>query len=1057
MSQAFLEATHQASLSLDTEDLVSRFLMHVSSSPDAIAVVTSQQTWTYQALYEEVLKWKVLLSQHVETRTVVFLNRTPRLISILLALQWLRVAYIPVDPQTPVQRLVSVTKDSQAQTLLHDDAQLLAQDFACVVLNVDHLAVGDFKPPKTLRVRPAPDELAYIIYTSGSTGVPKGVAITYRALNHFLACMSRFFLREEKAMLLAVTTIAFDIAQLELWLPLWQKRALFLTSQAEHRDPLLLKHILARYPITLLQSTPSLWTMLLAVGWGGQSGLVALSGGEALSQNLASELLDRVDSLWNMYGPTEATVWCAMKRILHSQTPITVGKPIEGMSFLVLDEERRQLPPGVKGELYIAGVGLAQGYVNREDLNHERFIFWEGLRLYRVGDIAMETADGEFIILGRTDHQVKLRGYRIELEEIEACIKQSPMIAHAAVAVVEEQLVGYCALAPEMTYSESELGDWLKQILPHYMIPARWIVLEALPLSLSGKVDRQALPKPSLERSSVLVSATDLESCLCAIWEKALHCPVSPLDNFFGLGGHSLIAARIVSEVGEKLGKLLTLDALYHAPTVRAFAALIECAPRCEPTHKISDTPTGWFALTDYQAMFWLSQRFEPGLNVFNVAARRRFQQTLNHRLLDEALAFVTQKHSVLSYRLNRFYPAQRLVKGAPIQWEAKWLSLSDRVDALLAASFDDLFYRHRWAAGQPMACAKLFYLPTGQTELQFCASHLIADEHALEIFFEDLCLAYEHYERHGCAPRQESMVSFDDYVLKANQRLQIKQEEKIDFWKNYLADTGYFPMSSSHVVPKMTGAVRDYVTEIDFPEALLDALRSFCVQHQLTLNDALTAAVGLTLQRSAEVCEYPILINTVKSARTEARLDETMGCFLEMSVIKLALNSSRTLLEAAKAAQRSWMETLPYQDVPSLIKYASLGQCSSGLGRLAYSLVRGVMACYGWLVREKVGDVRLFRACAEVARQERKMQFFVSVNVLGSFIAPRISSSSLEFSAIPPHPFHVMPLASVLDVWFYRPHGVSQPKLLIAGNLNSEFRDRFIDVFFDVLSEGKI
>ncbi len=1061
MSQMLLETQYVESADdvkwCDEEDLIARFLKHVSESPEAVALLTTHQTWTYQALYQEVLQWKQVLSQYVEDSAIVFLERTPRLIAILLALQWLRVTYIPVDVNTPIQRLLSIVEDSEAQTLLYD-MPLSTQDFPCVVLNVGevnhhrHTSFSD-----AVCSTPLPRALAYIIYTSGSTGKPKGVAISYRALNHFLYCMSRVFLHESHAMLLAVTTIAFDIAQLELWLPFWQKRTLFLANQAQHRAPLLLTSILAKYPITLLQSTPSFWSMLFTVGWSGKAGLVALCGGEALSEVLASQLLASVDTVWNMYGPTEATVWCAMKQ-LQKNEPITVGRPIANMSFFVLDESGARLPSNVKGELYIAGLGLAEGYVNREILNRERFIVRDDVRLYRVGDFAIRTVEGEFIILGRTDNQIKLHGYRIELEEIEALIKQYPAVINGAVIVHQEQLIAYVSVHPE-SYLELPLIDYLKQHLPPYMIPSRFIVLSALPLSLNGKIDRHALPMPFMPPATVVVNCTMLEEQLCAIWREALHCHVTPVDNFFALGGHSLIAARIVLQVAHQLGKSLTLDALYRAPTVRALANLVEDAPFHIILPRVQQIiPRTWFPLTDYQFMFWLSQRFESGLKVFNVVARRRFEEKLDRDILDKALAFVFQKHGVLFYRVHSFYPAQRFAFEAPIRWEEQSLSLmtSSASDVFLMRSYDALFYRHQWSFDKPRVLAKLFYLPGESTELQICLSHLIADERSLDIFFQDLLMAYQCYMKHGRAPVQKIAQPFGEHALEVQQCMQSKQQEATAFWKTYLADTSYFPMPEQYIIPKMTLSAEHYVTYIDFPEMLLQKVQVFCAQHQLTLNDVCIAAVGLALQDcTSQVFPHPILINTVKSTRGKANMDDMIGCFLEMMVIKLQLSATRSLLDVAKEAQQSWLETLRYQEVASLIKYAAVGQCQLGMGHFKRYMIRGALAFYARLIKRHVNDTRLFKACAEVAVQERKKHFFVSINLLNSFMSSTPHVSDLREVDLLSHPFPVMPLTSVLDVWFYGEHGAFQPKLLIASNLETTFRERLAEAVIHVIQEA--
>ncbi len=1037
-----------------SEDLMRRFFGHVNTSPQSIAILTTDGQWTYEMLYHEVLKWKVILSQYVGRRAIVSLDRSPRLVAILMALQLLRVAYIPVDPKTPHKRLLAIVEDSQAETLLHDDS-LLFHDFPCLVFNVEHVDARHTHCRDQIDIPEASDTLAYIIYTSGSTGTPKGVAISWQALNHFLLEMAHVFLREPQAMLLAATTVAFDIAQLELWLPIWQGATLFLANQAQHRDPNVLCELLEKYPITLFQSTPSFWSMLHIAGWKGSSRLVALCGGEALSDGLAVYLLGRVAELWNMYGPTEATVWCAMKRIKKDE-PITIGRPIHGMTFYILSPSLEPLPPGVKGELYIAGISLSEGYINQEELNKNAFIQWQDSRLYRVGDLALQTLQGEFVILGRTDHQVKLRGYRIELEEIESCLKNYDAVRNAAVVIHEDQLIAYLSV-DDKTHDEHLLIQHLKSHLPEYMLPHQLIYLETFPLSLSGKIDRKSLPKPNLLPKSKTTLCTKMEASLCQIWQEIFQCAITPEDNFFALGGHSLIAARISAEIASKLGKSIPLDMLYRAPTVRLLARTVEEALLSERVKDVSRPPLGaWFALTDYQAMFWLSQRFESGLKVFNIVARRRLQGALDSELLDKALAFVFQKHPVLSYEFNRFYPAQRLTLKSPVRWKKRVLDQDDAFEKVLNDSYDNLFYRHQWSPNAPMILAKLFLLPNNQTELQICLSHLIADERSLDVFFEDLWAGYMSYSRSNRAPIQKNIPQFDEHAVKHHQALTLHASEKMVFWERYLADTGYFPIPEQYIVSKMKNDAQNYITYTDIPLDLLPLMQDFCAEHQLTLSEVLIAAVGLALQSCVpEKSPRNILVNLVKSARRHRDPDKSMGCFLDMAVIKLKLNITSSLLELARLVQQSWIETLDYQETANLTKYASIGRFQTGMGKVKHAFVRGFLSFYSKCIPIGLRNEPLFQASAKIAQHSRKKDFFVSVNVLNSFIAVPSYSNEMQEAPMSEHPFPAMPITSVLDIWFFREYGIDQPKLLIASNLKSEFREKLATTFIQTLKNA--
>ena len=544
-------------------DLIAIFLKHVESSPNSIAMVTTETSITYHQLFIDAVRWKTLFSQHLKHRVIVHLERTPRLLSVLLALQWLEITYIPVDLGVPLERLRVIIDDSQAQAILYDASPSLNDEILpCLKMDLSQIkrptviddAMTEFQLPKK-------NSIVYIIYTSGSTGTPKGVAISRGALNNFLMGMSHYFLKRSHELLLAITTIGFDIAALELYLPLWQHKAVFLANDQQHKDPSCVATLLNDYPISLLQATPAMWSILEEMEWKGKSELVALCGGELLPHQLAQRLLTDVSELWNMYGPTEATVWCALKQI-QPHEPITIGRPIKNMEMVVMDSSYQKLPPYVKGELFIGGLGLAEGYVNNDALTQSQFIPYPdvlGGRLYRVGDIACSTSNGEFIVFGRTDNQVKLHGYRIELEDIEAQLHSISDVRECAVIVHNEQLIAYVCLNSLSSVSTQELMNRLATVLPKYMVPNRIFFLEKLPLTSSGKIDRHELPHRSVFNTPEVINEagrTPLQTLVTRIWAEEFHLPTIGLnDNFFELGGHSLLAARILLKIKQQTEK----------------------------------------------------------------------------------------------------------------------------------------------------------------------------------------------------------------------------------------------------------------------------------------------------------------------------------------------------------------------------------------------------------------------------------------------------------------------------------------------------------------------
>ena len=1059
-----------------SDDLISKFLTHVRSTPDKVAIMTTETSLTYKELYNEVVYWKTLFNQHLHTPIILCLERTPRMLAVLLALQWLEITYIPVDTSTPIERLRTIVDDSQAQALLYDSTKHPDySDLACLqfdLSNIEQSLPITAKINKTQLIKK--NTIAYIIYTSGSTGQPKGVAISRRALNNFLISMSSYFLNKEDDTLLAITTLAFDIAALELYLPLWQNKRVFLANQEQHKDPFHIKTILTNYPITLLQATPSMWKMLESVEWTGQADLVALCGGEPLTQTLAQSLLAKVADLWNMYGPTEATIWCSLKQIKQNE-PITIGRPIDNTEMRVMDSSHKILPPYVKGELFIGGLSLAEGYINNSALTQTRFIPCKdalGGRLYRVGDLACTTENGEFIIFGRSDNQIKLHGYRIELEDIEARIQTFRGIQQCAVNVYQEQLIAYLCLAQPTDFSEIDLRNHLALYLPDYMIPNRIILLDQLPLSTSGKIDRKALSPPSssasIHSNSELTELTVIHLSLIRIWAEELGVRTLGIhDNFFELGGHSLLAARIILKISQQMGKQIALNDFYYAPTIARFADVVEQTPiKTEAEivkRKRRFTKGRWLPLNDFQLLLWISWIFAPDLKKFNIVARRRVQGPLNKRALDLALQLVFQKHEILSYTINRFYPAQKRQTKWSLQWiETSLFNDDEKVcESYLSKSFNDLFCHQLWRHDAPMVLAKLFYLRHDQIELQISMSHLISDENSIAIFFQDLSNAYLFYAQHTTLNARESFQSFNNYVLKQNDLYTQYENVDASFWRQYLQDARLFSFPEKYIVRNPKKQQFPFSTYLEIPEELLAKLRRFSAQNQVTLSDVLCAAISLSLLICCEnefSLSHKLFVNTVKSAREDSHFDNIIGCFLRIHPIKLDLSKGTTLVSLSKQAQRSAIETTEYQRASSLVKLASIGQLSEHKKSLPKFLLSLGINLFSKISQYIKLNNSVLRACLTLASMEHKNNFFININIQSSFFSENSTTEQTLFGVqpqtIPPQPYTVSPVEYVFDVSFLRDSYQNIPFIVISSNLIPAFRERFAKTLLEIIEQ---
>jgi amino acid adenylation domain-containing protein len=472
---------------------------------------------------------------------------------------------------------VVVTQGSLVDLLPHHSGENL-----CLDRDSEAIEAASGQP---LPAAPAADALAYTIFTSGSTGRPKGVQVPHGALENFLASMSGTPGLAPTDVLLAVTTLSFDIAGLELLLPLLQGGRVVVATDEEARDGRLLRWLLSEEPVTVMQATPSTWRMLLDSGWTDATGLRVLCGGEALPPALAEQLLALGADLWNMYGPTETTIWSSCEPVLPEE-PITLGRPIANTSFYVLDGRLEPVPVGVAGELCIGGAGVATGYLHLPQLTAERFVpdpftaptpTVSAPRMYRTGDLVRLRTDGRLDFLGRLDHQIKVRGFRIELGEIEVGLAAHAAVQETVVVAREDrghqQVVAYVVPVEGSMPTAAELRAHLAGSLPAYMIPNAFVALGALPLTPNGKVDRRRLPAPTAEddvtASSAVPPRTPVEQMVADIWAEVLGVPTVGIhDNFFELGGNSLMAAQIVARIGDAAGEHLALRVLFEHPTV---------------------------------------------------------------------------------------------------------------------------------------------------------------------------------------------------------------------------------------------------------------------------------------------------------------------------------------------------------------------------------------------------------------------------------------------------------------------------------------------------------
>jgi len=601
------------------------FEEQVERTPDATAVIFEQERLTYRTLNRRANR----LAHHLRAEGVgpevlvgICVERSIEMLVGLLGIAKAGGAYVPLDPSYPSSRLAFMLEDAGVRLLLTQERHVgrLAEarhGARVLCLDADWETISR-QGESDLPGGATTSNLAYVIYTSGSTGRPKGVQVSHLALANLLHAMRSGPGLEARDKILSVTTPSFDIAAVELYLPLTVGGCVQIVSREAAVDAGLLAREVSNSGATVMQATPAMWRLLIDSGWKGDGRLKMLCGGEALTAELAARLLERGGSLWNLYGPTETTIYSTARHVEPAENPVSLGRPIANTEIYILDNSLRPVAVGVPGNLYLGGDGLARGYLRRPALTAEKFIphpFTRraGARLYGTGDTARYMADGRIEYLGRSDQQVKVRGFRIELGEVEAAVLEHGGVRECMTVVREDEpddkrLVAYVVpyqrrpaespagnghqetaptgLAIDETaqpLSARELGHFLRAKLPAYMIPSAFVELDALPLTPNGKIDRRALPAPGLTRFEMereyVAPRTPLEETLAKIFADTLRLErVGIYDNFFELGGHSLLATQVVSRVRASLRAELTLRDLFDKPTVEKLSGAIEQA-----------------------------------------------------------------------------------------------------------------------------------------------------------------------------------------------------------------------------------------------------------------------------------------------------------------------------------------------------------------------------------------------------------------------------------------------------------------------------------------------
>jgi amino acid adenylation domain-containing protein len=927
---------HEATL----HDLISA---QAAQTPEAIALVFEGE----QLTYGELERRSNQLAHHLRALGVepdqpvaLVVERSLAMVVGLLGILKAGGAYIPIDPAYPGDRVAHMLEDSESRIILTEESLLeRLPNSAAVVLCLDRDWREVAQQPETAPPAAAgAGNLAYIIYTSGSTGRPKGVEIAHRALVNFMCSLRDEPGLRQQDRLLAVTTLSFDIAGLELYLPLVVGATVFIASRGLAGDGRLLAEALEREAITVMQATPATWRLLLEAGWRGKADLRIFCGGETLPRELAEQLLPHCAELWNLYGPTEATIWSTLQRISSGSGPVPIGRPIANTQIEILDETLQPVEPDEAGELFIGGEGLARGYFKRPELTAERFVSLPGgtsggRRLYRTGDLAKYRADGALEHLGRVDFQVKVRGFRIELGEIEATLEQQPAVKQAVVLAREDrpgdkQLVAYVTTQGEKPPSRS-LREALGERLPDYMIPGLFVFLDSFPLTPNGKVDRNALPAPAAGRAALadpyVAPRNEGEQRLAHLWAEVLRFEkVGVEDNFFELGGDSLKVAQVATRIREAFKVDMPLRLLFEHPTVASLLPVIEALPQAaeglEELPLTSVKRGEAIPLSFAQERVWFIHQLNPDNLAYNFQSSIHFRGKLDFAALQEALGEILRRHE--GYRTT--YP---MVDGRPQQvvHPAESFSLmlvdfsvqpADKRDAAVKAWCDQHF-QHRFDLERlPMVMWTLLRLDAEDHLLIHMEHHLVHDGWSFNMFLRELVDLYRAYAAGKPSPLPELPVQFAEFATWQHQWMQGGvSDHQLAYWKKRFASIPPvidLPIKGSR---PNSQTFRGTSLRPEIPLPLCNDLRALSRREGSTLFMAMLAGFFALLHRYSG--ESDLAVGTFFANRRQQASESLIGMILNNVVIRASLDANPTVREFMEQVRDLVLEGANYQDVP--------------------------------------------------------------------------------------------------------------------------------------------
>lgn len=937
------------------------FEEQVEREPEAPVVVFKGERLTYRELNERADRLAAELRGYGvmrETVVGVCLDRSVELVIALLGILKAGGAYLPLDPEFPGERLGFMLQDSEALFVItrpHSSKPLGPENASGNSLRFSRLGLGaedgalclyrtasgssaivrQRAEPLHHTSPPSSHQLAYLMYTSGSTGKPKGVQIEHQSVVNLLYSVKERLQVTSADALLAVTTLSFDISVLEIFLPLVSGGRVVIAPAEAVADGPELGRLLTQYGATLMQATPATWRLMIESGWQGHPGLTILCGGETLPTALASRLLQCGEAVWNLYGPTETTIWSATARVASSK-PVTIGRPLANTTIFILDDRLRPLPIGLPGELYIGGDGVSRGYWKQPALTAEKFIPDSfggnpGKRLYRTGDLARFRNDGEIEFLGRLDQQVKIRGFRIELGEVEATLREHPSISEAVAATsTDEQggaiLIAYVFGNGNWPVTASSLRTFLESRLPDYMVPSRIVPLERIPRTPNGKIDRKALPEVSAGRGQLGVTycapRNHVEQLLAAIWKRYLSLEQIGIDDdFFSLGGYSLLAARVVTRTASVFDCVVPVRTIFEHPTIRRMSGWLQSLqPGSGETPPIQrHLRRSNFPLSFGQEQLWFLEQLGIEAGTYNIVTGVRLKGDLQPEALEQALQNVVTRHDVLRtvYGAENGVPFQSvLAPGAFVlqREDLRECRGEERGGRVREAGVEEATRGFDLELG-PVLRGRLLRMDENEWVLWISMHHIASDGWSLGVFWRELTELYETFEGGGEPPRAEPDIQYGDFALWQRARLEHAElQSDLEYWRKELMGVPLLELPTDRRRPAVRG-YRGGRHRFEVSDAVTRRLKELSLEEGTTLYTTSLAGFQLLLHRHTGQSDFGVGMPVANRNRRE--LEGLIGFFVNMVVVRANLEDQQSFRGLLRAVKENVIEAQAHEELP--------------------------------------------------------------------------------------------------------------------------------------------